>query len=62
MRFYEKDGKIVLEFDAKEACGLLEDMNEVAYCQLYGGKPWIEREFEGIRKELMKLLDEVGIE
>lgn len=69
---------IVIEFDSVEACGLLEDMNEIA-SYLSGGcllddtgvvvngpaiedGPWIERQFENVRSELRKLLDELDIQ
>lgn len=53
---------IMIELDNVEACGLLEDMNEVTYYQTNEGKPWIDRQFENVRSELMKLLDEMDIQ
>lgn len=69
---------ITIELDNVEACGLLEDMNEIKYylsggCSLddtgevvYGPAvedgPWIERQFENVRSELMKLLDSMDIQ
>lgn len=69
---------IVIKLDNVEACGLLEDMNEIDYYLSGGcllddtgevvdgpaieGGPYIKRQFENVRVELMRLLDAMDIQ
>lgn len=57
------NGKVVMVLDNKEACGLLEDMNEITYKleEDPTHEACVERSFKQVRKELRKLLDELNI-